>query len=70
MYGEGLPVGGGDVDRPALVVQGVLGVVPVLVPALRHPQLHPRPHVHHGDGQGVQLVLAPLRDRGEMEMSS
>lgn len=35
-------------------------MVAVLVPALRHPQLNARPHVHHGDGQRVQLVLTAL----------
>lgn len=55
-----VPIRGGDVHGPALVVQGLLEVVPVLVPALCDPQLHPGPLIHHGDGQRVQLVFASL----------
>lgn len=35
-------------------------MVAVLVPALGHPQLNTWPHVHHRDGQGVQLVFTTL----------
>lgn len=58
-----VPVRGGDVHGPALVVQRLLEVVAVLVPALGDPQFHPGPLVHHGDGQRVQLVFASLRRR-------
>lgn len=54
----------GDVHGPALVVQRLLEVVAVLVPTLGDPQLHPRPLIHHGDRQRVQLVFASLRGRG------
>lgn len=40
-------VRGGDVHGSALVVQRLLEVVSVLVPALCDPQLHPGPLVHH-----------------------
>lgn len=52
----------GDVHCAALIVQGLLRVVTVFVPALGHPQLHAGPLVHHRDGQGVQAVLATLRE--------
>lgn len=55
-----VPVRGGDVHGPALVVQRLLEVVSVLVPALGDPQLHPRPLIHHRDGQRVQLVFTSL----------
>lgn len=55
-----VPVRGGDVHGAALIVQGLLGVVAVLVPAFCYPQLHPGPLIHHRDSQGVQLVLAAL----------
>lgn len=55
-----VPVRGGDVHGPALVVQGLLEVVTILVPALCDPQLHPGPLIHHGDGQRVQLVFTSL----------
>lgn len=63
------PVRGGDVDGPPLVVERVLRMVAVLVPALGDPELHAGPHVHHRDGQGVQLVLAALstKERDEEE---
>lgn len=51
----------GDVHGAAFVVQRLLRMVPVFVPALGHPQLHAGPLVHHRDGQGVQAVLAALR---------
>lgn len=40
-------------------------MVAVLVPALGHPQLHTGPHVHHRDGQGVQLVFTTLEKERE-----
>lgn len=54
-------VRGGDVHGPALVVERLLEVVSVLVPALGDPQLHPGPLIHHRDGQRVQLVFTSLR---------
>ena len=62
---SGLPVWGGDVDSTSLIVQRVLWMVAVLVPALGHPQLHTGPHVHHRDGQGVQLVFTTLEKERE-----
>ena len=53
-------VRGGDVHRTSLVVQGLLRMVAVLVPALCDPQADSRPQVHDGDGQRVQLVLTAL----------
>lgn len=66
-----VPIRGGDVHRAALVVQRLLGVVAVLVPALRDTQLDARPLVHDGDGQRVQLVLAALPggSRGEASVA-
>ena len=57
-----VPVRRGDVHRPALVVQRLLRVVAVLVPALGDPQPDPGPQVHHRDGQRVQLVFAALQE--------
>lgn len=51
------------VDGTSLVVQRVRRVLALLVPALGHPQLHPRPLVHHRDRQGVELLLASLQHR-------
>lgn len=48
-----LPVWRGDVHGTALVVQRVLRVMAVLIPAFCHPELHAWPHVHHRDGQRV-----------------
>lgn len=58
-----VPIAGGDIHGPTLVVQGVCGVVTLLVPALGHPQSHPGPLVHHRDRQRVQLLLAPLKQK-------
>lgn len=55
-----VPVRGGDVHGSALVVQRLLKVVAILVPAFSDPQFHPGPLVHHRDGQRVQLVFASL----------
>lgn len=55
-------VRGGDVNRSALVMQGLFGMMSVLVPALRDPETHARPQVHHRDGQRVKLVLTTLQD--------
>ena len=56
-------VRGCQIHRPTLVVEAVLGVVGLLVPALRHTEPQPRPLVHHGDSQGVQLLFTPLKVR-------
>lgn len=53
-------VAGRQVHGPALVVQRVVHVRVLLVPALDHPQPHPRPLVHHADRQRVQLLFATL----------
>lgn len=58
-------VRGRDVDRPSLIVERLLRMVAVLVPALCDPEAHPRPQVHHRDGQRVQLVLAALPGKGK-----
>ena len=58
-----VPIGGGDVDGATLVVQGLLGVVEVLVPGFGDAESNPRPLVHHGDGERVQLFLATLQSR-------
>ena len=55
-----VPVRGGEVHCPALVVEALPGVVILLVPGLGHPHPHSRPLVHHGDGQRVELLLTPL----------
>ncbi len=54
-------VRGSDVNRPALIMQRLFGVMAVFIPALRHTQTHARPQVHHWDGQGVQLILTALQ---------
>lgn len=46
-------VAGGEVDGAALVVQRVLQVGVLLVPALDDAQAHARPLVHHADRQCV-----------------
>ena len=43
-------------------MKAVPGMVVLLVPTLGHPESHTRPLVHHGDGQSVQLLLAPLKE--------
>lgn len=43
------------------------GVVEVLVPGLGDPQPHAGPLVHYADGQGVELLLAPLWEEGDNE---
>ena len=63
----GVSVRGGDVHGSALVVEGVGGVVSVLVPGLRHPEAHTGPLVHHSYGQLVQTVLRALREMGKRE---
>ena len=55
-----VPVRGGEVHCPALVVEALPGVVILLVPGLGHPHPHSRPLVHHGDGQRVELLFTPL----------
>lgn len=55
------PVGCGDVNCTALVVQRVLRMMAVLIPAFSNSQLHTRPHVHHRNGQRVQLILTALQ---------
>lgn len=55
-----VPVRCGDVHCSALIVQRLFGMMAILIPALSHTQLHSRPLVHHRDGQGIQLVFAPL----------
>ena len=54
-------VTGGDVQCAALVVERVLGVTVVLVPALGDAHLQSRPLVHHLYRQRVQLVFAALK---------
>lgn len=56
-----LSVIGGYVDGPAFIVQRAGRVVPILIPGLRHSQVHPWPLVHHSDCQSVQTVLTSLR---------
>ncbi len=58
-----VPVGRGDVDGAALVVEGVGRVVTLFVPPFGDPQLDVGPLVHHADGQRVQLFFAPLQQQ-------
>ena len=51
---------GGDVHRAALVVEALPGVVILLVPGLGDPHSDPRPLVHDGDGERVELLFTPL----------
>ncbi|MPC77231.1 hypothetical protein E2C01_071679 [Portunus trituberculatus] len=51
----------GDINGASLVVQTLWRVEQILVPSLCDPKPHAGPLVHHADGQGVQLLLAPLR---------
>ena len=53
-------VRGGQIYRPAFVVETLPGMVVLLVPGLGHSDPHSRPLVHHGDGQRVELLFTPL----------
>ena len=55
-----VPVRGGEVHCPALVVEALPGVVILLVPGLGDPHSDPRPLVHDGDGERVELLFTPL----------
>lgn len=56
-------VRGGDIHCSAFIVQRILKVIAVFIPALGDPQLHAWPHDHDRDGQRVQLVLTTLQDQ-------
>ena len=55
-----VPVRGGEVHCPALVVETLPGVVILLVPGLGDSDPHSGPLVHHRDGQRVELLFTPL----------
>lgn len=58
-----IPIARRHVDGTSLVMQRIRRVFSFLVPALRHPQLHPWPLIHYRDSEGVQLLLAPLQHK-------
>lgn len=49
-----------NVYRPTLVVQRIDWMKIILIPALRHSQLHTRPLIHHRDCEDVQFLFQPL----------
>lgn len=62
-----IAIGRRDVDRSTFVVQRMLTVGNLLVPALGDAQLNAGPFVHHRNGEHVELFFAALQFEGKIE---